>query len=158
MKFPEFSMAAVLRYLRRAEQSGSLYAAGAVASAAAAGAFFLAGEGEKRARIKLADELDGRVGTYKSKEPAHKAEPVPADAPTLWRGTIATAMPGLLAGELMLRGAKAGDAVEVLAEEVGPGESYLHCRNPSTGAVGLYPQIWVRHPVTGVPTNAKPLC
>ena len=55
-------------------------------------------------------------------------------------------------------GARVGEAVDVLAEDVGPGESYHRCRNLVTGAVGLYPAGWVRHPERGVPENSAPAC
>ena len=44
-----------------------------------------------------------------------------------------------------------GDQIEVLAEEQGPDGRYLMARNPATGQVGLYLNMWVRHPERGVP-------
>ena len=82
---------------------------------------------------------------------AHDAEPI-------WRGTVVKSMPGMLNGEVMLRGAKVGDRIEVLAEETGPGGVYLTARNPTTGQVGFYPVGWVRHPERGVPAQGPVAC
>lgn len=141
-------MASFLRTMRRAEQSGSLYAGGAIATGAAAAAFYLVDRSQQQARERLAEELDSRSGKFEAQHVDTGADDVADDAAALWRGTIASASPGLM-GDIMLRSARVGEAVEVLAEDVGPGQAYLRCRNPTTGAVGLYPMTWVRHPEKG---------
>ena len=146
-------MARLLDRLRAAERSGSLYASGALASAATAATFYWLSDREQRARERLAEELDLRhseaKGAYAKKLDEDDG---PTDGPALWRGTIAQAAPQMLMGELMLRGTRVGEAVEVIAEDVGPGKTYLRCRNPKTGATGLYPMSWVEHPEKGRPT------
>ena len=64
----------------------------------------------------------------------------------------------MLNGEVMLRGVKVGDRIEVLAEESGPGGAYLTARHPTTGQVGFYPAGWVRHPERGVPAQGPVAC
>ena len=83
---------------------------------------------------------------------------VAADATALWRGAVVKSMPGMLNGEVMLRGVKVGDRIEVLAEESGPGGAYLTARNVTTGQVGFYPAGWVRHPERGVPAQGPVAC
>ena len=83
---------------------------------------------------------------------------VAADAAALWRGAVVKSMPGMLNGEVMLRGVKVGDRIEVLAEESGPGGAYLTARNVTTGQVGFYPAGWVRHPERGVPAHGPVAC
>ena len=66
----------------------------------------------------------------------------------MWAGRVQRAERGLLEGPLMLRGARAGDLVEVSAEGVGPDGAYVFARHAASGASGLYPKGWIERAVS----------
>ena len=115
--------------------------------------------GSRAGRTRRGDQTQPLTLTrlYQARKEQAQATVAP-DATALWRGAVVKSMPGMLNGEVMLRGVKVGDRIEVLAEESGPGGAYLTARNVTTGQVGFYPAGWVRHPERGVPAQGPVAC
>ena len=115
--------------------------------------------GSRAGRTRRGDQTQPLTLTrlYQARKEQAQATVAP-DATALWRGAVVKSMPGMLNGEVMLRGVKVGDRIEVLAEESGPGGAYLTARNVTTGQVGFYPAGWVRHPERGVPAHGPVAC
>lgn len=101
---------------------------------------------ERLKRLELALELDERAARY---ERNRGTEDDDQTLEALWRGTVTRSKPLMLLGDAMLRGARVGQEIEVLAtgQSQGDGhapEGFIQCRNITTGAVGLYPTSWVQ--------------
>jgi len=131
----------VAKAVAHAEKTGDLYLLASVGCAIGAAVELSGYHRERLKRLNLSLELDERTARYERNRNT-TADEEPCDP--LWRGTVTRSKPLMLLGDVMLRGARVGQEVEVLATQQGQGEGYLQCRNITTGTVGLYPTSWVR--------------
>lgn len=128
-----------LARLRAAERSGSLYYKLGLASAVGAAAFWASLESDRAFRR----EIDLSSREYAQVAAAKELERKPSSGAPLWDGVLTHSQRGL-DGPAMLRGARSGDIVQVLKEDVGPGGGYVECRNAATGEHGWYLRRWVQ--------------
>ena len=106
-------------------------------------------ERDKQRRRALMSELDQITSAASKKACAETLDRKDRlkDQEMLWSGTLTKVNPNLQ-GHLFFRGAKIGQRVEVLEENVtgegiGPGDRYLTVADRTIGALGLYPAAWV---------------
>jgi hypothetical protein len=128
-----------------AHRSGNLYAVLSGASAVGAGSLYVMTLREAEDRRRLEADFDAVLAAQRIKareEVDARAERL-RNAPVLWDGVVLQ-YDASLQGHAMLRGARAGAAVEVLEEAVGDKKKYLTARDKVTGSLGMLPMEWVR--------------
>lgn len=144
------------RALVRAEESGNCYALAGTVTGLAAANEYMSYKRNQRNRLEMWLELEERSIMHTQRMALEASEPPPSEPD--WRGTVVKSKPLMLLGDVMLRGARVGQEVEVLAEDQGLEGGFLQCRNVQSGAVGLYPTSWVRRIPEGLRQTLKESC